>query len=121
MKSLIHINIKQLIFTILIISPFGFTNLSIADSLPQNYPDSFTWFGTIENINSATGNMIISDNVLKYNPATSVILLNSSNSRISEIKVGMTVGVIAESKNIVSLWELPNSFAGRSGTDIEDD
>ena len=92
-----------------------------AEELPLNYPNNFTWFGQVEIINSSRSNFILSDHQFTYNTSTSVVLLDKSNSALHDLRVGMNVGVIAEDSHALSVWELPDSFAGKSGSDIDDD
>ena len=96
-----------------------FTSTSlIAGNLPSHYPSNFLWTGSIDKITS--GSIIIADR--KFNTANKQIsthLLNSYNTTIDNLSEGMIVGCILSSSNeLISIWELPNSFANESGTSL---
>ena len=86
----------------------------MSESLPDNYPDLFQWSGKIERLTDRS--IVISDREFSFNSNVSIINLELSSSSQSRIKVGMSVGcVLSNDLELVSLWELPDSYEEFSG------
>ena len=99
---------------VLVLLLFIIPSLSMSESLPDNYPDLFQWSGKIERLTDRS--IVISDREFSFNSNVSIINLELSSSSQSRIKVGMSVGcVLSNDLELVSLWELPDSYEEFSG------
>ena len=99
---------------VLVLLLFIIPSLSMSESLPDNYPDLFQWSGKIERLTDRS--IVISDREFFFNSNVSIINLELSSSSQSRIKVGMSVGcVLSNDLELVSLWELPDSYEEFSG------
>ncbi len=114
--------IKSNISTILVklcISTFLCICLStslIAGELPNHYPQFFVWSGTVDSITSDT--ITISDKEFrKANNNLSFHRLDSNNSTLRDLQIGMIVGceISSETNEIVAIWEFPESLKSSVG------
>jgi len=86
----------------------------IAGELPSNYPSTYQWSGTVDDITATS--IVIEDRVLPISSNVSVHLLKSHNATIRDIKVGMTAGCELSADNkLISIWQLPESLSSTSG------
>ena len=114
-----YLKFKWIIFN-LIVTAFLYTTITIAASLPANYPKIFMWVGEIENISSNSGKITISDREFFISPVISVTRLRSGSSEaLSDLPKGLLVGCNYDSNGAVTeVWELPKEYADYDGTSL---
>ena len=120
MKKLNIHSIFKLINFSLVISALLYTIIATAASLPRNYPDSFMWAGKIEEISASSQKIIIEDREFVLSPTIVVTRLKSgSSAALSDLPVGLVVGCNHDGNGVITgIWELPEDFAGHSGTSL---
>ncbi len=107
MKSL-----TTLLLALMLLSPAS------AASLPSHYPETFTWVGEVQSIRLSEQKIVVEDRELNVGTVISVHRLrNSRTGSLADLSMGMIVGCkFGQSGQLLSIWELPDDYAEKSGT-----
>lgn len=90
----------------------GPTGAVLASGLPDHYPESFQFEGTIAAIDSKTSSILANDYVLRCAPDVMVHTPKGSKERIGSLRSGQRIGVYFEDPTarrrlVKDIWILP--------------
>ncbi len=91
-----------------------FFSNAYAGQLPSHYPNAYRWVGIVEDISADS--IVIGDREFTKSSNISFNRLNSLNTTINEVKIGMIIGCkLSNTDQIISVWEFPNSLSSVIG------
>lgn len=85
---------------------------TLAQKLPEYYPEQYEIIGKLNGINSQAGYIVILDMSLPIHPAVRVYTTGSRFETLGYLRPGMTVGVSRESRHepVADIWVLPDGY-----------